>query len=299
MSFDTAVDDVVVQVGNAGDGDGGFDAVVERRHVPAIGAATGAAGDADAVCIDFGPRDKVVDRADGVPRLNAGGRVAAGVPPPHVFAVRTVVDAFDLAELQRIDHEAHVAVTGEPCAVVLKLRFVAEADAVFLRGAMTADIEDRGQAPRLFFWEVKIARYIHVRSRLEIELFDFEVVALQCSCYDRLQRCSFRQRVEAQHFAKLPAVLVAMSGPIVPVLKFGGGGVGQFLRFAVEIGGEHLVSARGIERFGAVKKIGVRKKRRKCAQRNTNHWNASHRKTIVEDRKKETAAIIINSEQVF
>ena len=75
---------------------------------------------------------QVVERPDAVPGFDAGRRVAAVEPPPHAVAVRAVVDAFDLAELQRVDRQADVAVAGEPGAVMLVAGLVAEADAVLL-----------------------------------------------------------------------------------------------------------------------------------------------------------------------
>src|SRR5690606_16055395 len=67
VPFDTAVHDVIIQTGDAGDGDGGLDALVEGGDPPAVRTATGAAGDADPLGIDFGAALQVVDRADAVP----------------------------------------------------------------------------------------------------------------------------------------------------------------------------------------------------------------------------------------
>src|SRR5206468_7173923 len=87
VALDRAVYDVVVEVGNAGHGRGGLDAVVERDDPPRVGAAAGTASDAEAGLVHFGPRLQVVQGADAVPRLDAGGRVAARVPPPESFAI--------------------------------------------------------------------------------------------------------------------------------------------------------------------------------------------------------------------
>jgi len=39
MAFDGAIDDVIAQIGNAGDGGGDFDAIIQCGHPPAIGAS--------------------------------------------------------------------------------------------------------------------------------------------------------------------------------------------------------------------------------------------------------------------
>jgi len=55
------------------------------------------------------------------------------------------VDAFDLAELERVDDHADVAVAGEPGAVVLIEGLVAIGDAVLLLLAVAADVENGGE----------------------------------------------------------------------------------------------------------------------------------------------------------
>ena len=55
------------------------------------------------------------------------------------------MDAFDFAQLQRIDRQADITVAGEPGTVMLIVRLVAEADVVLLDFAVTADIQNRRQ----------------------------------------------------------------------------------------------------------------------------------------------------------
>src|SRR5262249_12031008 len=56
-------------------------------------------------------------------------------------AIRTVVDAGDFAELERVEDDANVAVVGEPEAVILKRCLVAVASAP----GRAADVDDRRQ----------------------------------------------------------------------------------------------------------------------------------------------------------
>ncbi len=97
MAFDTAVDDVVLKVGDSGNRYGDLDAVIESRYPPAICASPRAPGDANSAGVHFFTRLKVVQGADAVPRLDSSGRVAAAVPPPHFVPVRAVMNPFDFA----------------------------------------------------------------------------------------------------------------------------------------------------------------------------------------------------------
>src|SRR5205814_9739223 len=68
---DGTIDDVIVHVGDAGDGDSAGDAIVESGGPRGISAAAGAAGDADFRGIDCGARGQILDRAYGGPGLYA------------------------------------------------------------------------------------------------------------------------------------------------------------------------------------------------------------------------------------
>ena len=124
---DDLVFDVAFQVAHAADGDGTFDAIVGRGDPDGGRPAAGDAGHADALGIDVGPAHEIIDGPDAVPTLNAGGRVAAGLPPPTALAISAVMDSRDFAELQRVNDQADVAVGGEPHAMILEGGFVAVA----------------------------------------------------------------------------------------------------------------------------------------------------------------------------
>src|SRR5690606_31957700 len=99
VPLDHAVDDMVLQVGDAGDRHGGFDPFIEGGGPPAIRAAAAAPGDAEPLAVDLFARLQVVESPDAIPRFDAGRRVAARRPPPHPFAMQTMVKRLDLAEL--------------------------------------------------------------------------------------------------------------------------------------------------------------------------------------------------------
>ena len=174
MAFDRAIDDVVLQIGDAGDRRGHLDTVVERGNRPAIRAAAGPSRDAEAVGIHFRPRAKIVDRPDAVPGLDAGGRVTSRVPPPHAFFVSAVVKALDFAELQRIDNQADVTVLCEPPSVMLVGDFVSVADAVLNDRSVAADVENRGRRLAQVFRQVKVPGDVEARHRLEMQFLDEE-----------------------------------------------------------------------------------------------------------------------------
>src|SRR5262249_4985033 len=140
VAVDDLVGDVTLQVAHAADRHGHLDALVGGADPDRRRPAAGDAGDADAVRIDILAAHQIIDGADAVPALDAGGRVAERLPPPAALAVGAVVDAGDFAELQRVDDEADVAVVGEPEAVVLEGGLVAVAAAP----GVAADVEDRG-----------------------------------------------------------------------------------------------------------------------------------------------------------
>src|SRR5207248_2615291 len=118
MVFDAPVHDVVLQIGDAGHGDEAGRAVVDGGEPPGVRAAARAAGDADLLGVHLGAGFEVVERPHGVPGLDAGRRVAAGRPPPHAEPGGAVVQPLDLAELQRVQHEAAIPLAGEPGRVV-------------------------------------------------------------------------------------------------------------------------------------------------------------------------------------
>src|SRR5262249_4374697 len=140
VAVDDLVPDVGLQVAHAADRHGTLDALVgggdpERRR-----PAAGDAGHRQPVGVHVGPAHQAAEGADAGPALDAGRRVAGGLPPEASLegiladgvvlvadTVGAVVDAGDLAELQRVDDQADVAVVGEPHAVVLEGGLVAVA----------------------------------------------------------------------------------------------------------------------------------------------------------------------------
>ena len=145
MALDRAIDDVIVQRGDARGRHRHFDPLIERRDPPRVRAAAGASRDPDARRIDFRPRLQVVERANAIPRFHAGRRVPAGGPPPAAQAIRPVMFARDLAELDRVEDEADVAVPRKPDPVVLIGRLVADPHAILHPAPVPADVEDRRQ----------------------------------------------------------------------------------------------------------------------------------------------------------
>ena len=143
VTFDAAVNDVILQVGDAGYGNRNLDAIVDGSNPPRVGSSAASSGDSKPLPIDLAASLEIVQRADTVPSLDAGRCVASVVPPPHPFTIGTMVDAFDLAELNRVDRQANVAVPREPSPVVLVVGFVSEADPILFDATVTADIENR------------------------------------------------------------------------------------------------------------------------------------------------------------
>ena len=89
--------------------------------------------------------------------------------------MRAVVNPFDLAELQRVEHEADVSMPGEPDAVMLVVDLVAEADAVFLHRTMPAQVQDGRHGLVDLLREIEVGGDIQSGPRLEMQLFDKKV----------------------------------------------------------------------------------------------------------------------------
>ena len=206
---------MVLQIGDAGNGNGALDPVVDSRDPPAIRPAAAAAGDAEAVGVDLLARLEVVERADAVPRLDAGRRVAARVPPPHLLAVRAVVDAGNLAKLERVEHEAHVAVAGEPGGVVLVGGLVAVADVPFFHRRVPADVQNGRGGLVEAFREVQVAGDVQVRARLEVQVLDDKGRVVELAGDGGVKVRALGQRVETEHFEHLRAQALPLSVPIL------------------------------------------------------------------------------------
>ena len=176
MPLDDSVDDMVLQVGDPGDRRGDPDALVDGGDPPAVRAAATAAGDTEAFLVHEVERLEVVERADAVPRLDTGGGVAARVPPPHAVAIGAVVDAFEFAELDRVNGEANVAVPGEPGAVMLVVCFVAVIDAVNPHSAVTTNVKDRRCRGGEVVRHVQVAGDVEAGAGLEVQVSHLELV---------------------------------------------------------------------------------------------------------------------------
>ena len=123
-----------------------------------------------------------------------------------------MVNAGHLAELQGVDDQAHIAVRGEPHAVVLKGRFVAVAAAA----RMPADVKHPRQLLlRERVGKKQVARYIEAGLALEVQLFHRERVALQLTSHRGFERCLVRLWPQAEHIEVLPLQLVAASLPFL------------------------------------------------------------------------------------
>ena len=227
MPFDAAVDDVVFQAGDAGDGDGDLNSLVQRGNPPAIGPAAGTSGHAEAIGIDFIAGLQVIEGSNAIPGFDGSRRIAARVPPPHVVVVGAVVDAFDFTHLQLVDCQADVTVAGEPAAVMLVVGFVPVADAVLFHSSVSADIENRRQLFGAIFGDIQVAGDIQTGPRLEVQILDAEFIMLDSAGHHRLQRRSFRQRVQREHFEQLPPIFLSPRLPIVERFDVGQTGCGQ------------------------------------------------------------------------
>jgi hypothetical protein len=98
--------------------------------------------------------------------------IRAGLHPQIVSAV---MNAWDLAELDRVDQKRYVAMPRQPDSVVLIIHFCAP----WSRG-MTAEVNHRGQPPPDVLREVKVPRYIEARHGLKLDLFDAVSVRSNC-----------------------------------------------------------------------------------------------------------------------
>src|SRR5690606_107982 len=113
MSFDAAVDDVILHRGDPGDGSGDLDPFVEGRDPEGIGTAAGATRDPEFFLVDLGPGFEIIECSDRVPRLDPRRSVTTRIPPPAPEVVGPVVNPLDFAELESVDRGAGLAVFRE------------------------------------------------------------------------------------------------------------------------------------------------------------------------------------------
>ena len=88
-------------------------------------------------------------------------------------------------------------------------------DAVLRHPPVTAEVEDRGQAPARLEGAEQARRDVEARERLEVELLDgdAEIGALQDAGDRGLEVAARRLRLEAQHLLELAAQLAAQALP--------------------------------------------------------------------------------------
>jgi len=151
-----------------------------------------------------------------------------------------VVDAFDLAQLQRVDRQAGVAIASEPGTVVLVVHLVAVADSVLLHPSVAADVEDGRQGLLACFvvvsGQVEIPGDVETGAGLELEVFDDEVRVVDSTGDDRLEWCFFRSRREPEHFEELFSILATLCLPVVERLDICQAAIGQSSGFGPEVG---------------------------------------------------------------
>ena len=251
MPFHASVDDVVLQIGDAGNGNGDFDAFVQCRYPPTVSAPTRPAGNPDAIGVDFFSGFKIIQGADAVEGFGAGGCVAATVPPPHVIPVGAVVNALDFAHLYCVDGQAYVAVAGEPRTVMLVAYLVAVTDAVDFDGAMTAEVKDRRCRFVQVFGKIEIAGHIEPGHGLEMNLLDGKLFLLNRASHNALEIGLWGHWIESKHLKELLSIDLTFILPVfqrfdigqTPNLKFGG--------FCTKVFGYHAVAfARVNSRIG-------------------------------------------------
>ena len=149
-----------------------------------------------------------------------------------------------LTELDRVDGEADVAVSGKPSAMMLVVGFVAIIDAVNLHATVAANVEDRRRGGGEILGHVQVAGDVQAGAGLKVKVAHLELVVLHRAGDGGLQRGAFRQRIEPEHLVKLLAVEIFFGVPIVECLDFGEAAVCQSLGFDFEILGEHPVAGR-------------------------------------------------------
>src|SRR5436189_4119274 len=97
-----------------------------------------------------------------------------------------MMESFDFAELQRVNHQAHITIPGEPLSMVLIIGFIAATHAVSEHSAVAANIKNGRGGFFILFGQIKVCRHIELRQGLEIELLDCELLPLYFASDNRL-----------------------------------------------------------------------------------------------------------------
>lgn len=198
-----------------------------------------------------------------------------------------MVDALDLAELQGVDRQAHVAVSSEPGTVVLVVGLVSVAHPVAFHTAVAANIKNGRQRPILFQGAIEISRHVEARPGFEHDVFhhDAQFGVLVAAGDLRLQRRSRRERLQAEHFEQLAPQPVLRLVPVFPGLDIGQGAGGEPLGFRFEKLRDHRVADGGLG--GDVPKFGARKRGGKHEKSGTEK-GAFHGLSFINRRLPET-----------
>jgi hypothetical protein len=155
-----------------------------------------------------------------------------------------VVQALEFAELDRIDDEADVPLTGEPRPVVLVVGLGAVADAVLLHVGVTADVQDRGRPARQIFRHVEIGCRVEPGERLEVHVFNVELVLVHAPGHGGLEIGLGRQRREPEHFQQLFAIGRSAGGPIGKRPDVGKRALRDARRLLLEVACGHAIRGR-------------------------------------------------------
>ena len=150
VSLDTAIDDMIPQTADSRHRYGTANAFIQRRQPPAVSSASRASRDTETTGVHFRACFEIIEGADAVPCFNAGRRVAAHVPPPAIVGIRAMMDALDLAHLNRVNGQAGVAVASEPDTMMVVRCFVAKTDVSFFGSPVAADVQHRRQGASIF-----------------------------------------------------------------------------------------------------------------------------------------------------
>ena len=158
------------------------------------------------------------------------------------MSISAVVHAGQFTELNGVDRQADITVSGKPSAVVLIVGFVAVIDSVDLHPAVAANVKNGRRRAVHFFWHVKVAGDVEAGAGLIVKFVNLELVVLHHTGDFGLERSAFGEWIQPKHLMELPAVLGLFGVPIVEGFDLGKIGLGQAFGFALEILGENPVT---------------------------------------------------------
>ena len=162
------------------------------------------------------------------------------------MVVRSVMDAFDFTQLQRIDHQADITVSGKPPAVMLVGHFVSITDAVLFHPPMSADVKNRRSFPFEVFGNVQVSGNVQSGTGLKMQILDGELRMLDLPGNHRFQIRFLRQRIKSQHLEELFAVAFAARVPVIESFDFGESSGRQLRGLSTEVLGNHFIAVAGI-----------------------------------------------------